>query len=628
MINSKVKLFSLVICLIRTSTAVVNTKISRKLPISNKFIYTNHNLGKINQLQSYKKTSIGNIKLNGITTLRRAATLCIGRIESLNTRGTRRQLGLTSLNYALLPVVSKLNGNCILKLHKNNYWSGISDVLAVNTWNSAYKTQNKFNFILSSVNNFINGANRTLSNHITRRTYNSYKNTEFKKALKSLKNPETREAATGLSEEPNQRKDKQEGTELNGRVMNPLFDKTLSNKGRGQMGGKGKAVMSHFKNRQGLRIRTYASEVDRPKGKVFLVHGIRSHFRGDFTGYNVDWYMEHVGEYKTESAHMTEELERGLMFQRSPPTTNAAENFSTLDGKNVFDVTPRFKYEGSFLEYMNNLGYSVYGLDHQGHGMSESFTERRCYFDKFDDVCYDLIQFISLVKRGNFFDTSQAYDHDQIFKTDENITTSSLYTGNGFSTTMNRCYLMGLSMGGNVVLRTMQLYNKITSKNLVDALVCLAGMINIDYHYKGVIKKCFPCFRFVNRLKPALKVGLASDFTETLSMHMRGQDPLYFRDKLYLKMGLMIYDATKTLEAEFSNYPDTLPTLFIHSKDDMTCDVKGPRHLMDKFFKYSEIVRFHEIDGAAHVISSPLLTTVTGPLVQKFLEDLELGGNL
>ncbi|UVC54120.1 acylglycerol lipase [Theileria orientalis] len=628
MINSKVKLFSLVICLIRTNSAIINSKISRKLPISNKFIYTNQNLDLINQLQSYTKTSIGNVKLNGIKTLGKARTLCVGRVESLNTRGTQRQLGLTSLNYAVLPVFTKLNGNCILKLHKNNYWSGISDVLAVNKWNSACKTQNKFNFILSSVNNFINGANRTLSYHIARRTFSSYKNTEFKRAPELLKNPESKESFTGLSEERNQRKGKEEGTEFNGRVMNPLFDKTHANKAPPQMGGNGKAVMSHFKNRQGLRIRTYASEVDRPKGKVFLVHGIKAHFIGDFTGYNVDWYLANVGEYKTESAHRTEELEKGLVFQSSPPATNAAENFSTIDGKNVFDVTPRFKYEGSFLEYMNNLGYSVYGLDHQGHGMSESFTNRRCYFDKFDDVCYDLIQFISLVKRGKFFDTSQAYDHDQIFKTDENITTSNLYTGNGFSTTMDRCYLMGLSMGGNVVLRTMQLYNKMTSKNLVDALVCLAGMINIDYHYDGIIKKCFPCFRFFNRLKPALRVGLPSDFSETLSMHMRGQDPLYFRDRLYLKMALMIYDATKTLEAEFRNYPDTLPTLFIHSKDDMTCDVKGPRHLMDKFFKHSEIARFHEIDGAAHVISSPLLTTVTGPLVQKFLEDLELGSNL
>ncbi|EAN33905.1 putative lysophospholipase family protein [Theileria parva strain Muguga] len=414
---------------------------------------------------------------------------------------------------------------------------------------------------------------------------------------------------------------------------------------------KGKAVMSYFVNRQGLRIRTYACEVDKPKGKIFLVHGIKSHFLGDFVGYNVDWYLKHLGESKTSHALELEKFERNLVFNRSlhssskvnlpvePNGTQKKEkgdeetsrvhmfNCDNLNGRDLFELTPRYKYEGSFVEYLNNLGYSTYSLDHQSHGLSESATEKRCYFNNFDDICYDLIQFITLVKKGNFFDTNQTFNEEDILNNgpNPNITTSTLYTNKDQN---DMYYLFGLSMGGNVVLRTMQLYNlkykNATNNpkvNLVDALVCFAGMIDIDFQYAS-IKFLFPLLRLVNKFAPKLGVGKLPDFVETLTMFMRSHDPHYYCKKLCLKMAFMIYDATKTLDKSFDQYPRDLPTMFLHCSDDKTCDVKGPRYLMKTHFSNSSLVKFHEIEGGAHVITSPLYTSITGPLVSEFLQSL------
>uniref|UniRef100_A0A3B0MR05 Alpha/beta hydrolase family/Putative lysophospholipase, putative n=1 Tax=Theileria annulata TaxID=5874 RepID=A0A3B0MR05_THEAN len=421
---------------------------------------------------------------------------------------------------------------------------------------------------------------------------------------------------------------------------------------------KGKAVMSYFVNRQGLRIRTYACEVDNPKGKIFLVHGIKSHFFGDYVGYNVDWYFKYLGEYKSNHALELEKFERKLVFnkrdlksctatakvdsgpvdsvedvklktEKSDEESNRVHSFNcdNLDGRDLFELTPRYKYEGSFVEYLNNLGYSTYSLDHQSHGLSESATEKRCYFVNFDDVCYDLIQFITLVKKGNFFEPNQTFNEEDILNNgpNPNITTSSLYKNKNKS---DNYYLFGLSMGGNVVLRTMQLYNlkyknaaNNPKVNLVDALVCFAGMIDIDFQYTSV-KRLFPLFRLINKFAPKLRVGKTSDFLECLTMFMRYHDPTYFSERICLKMALMIYDSTKTLDKAFDQYPMDLPTLFLHSSDDTTCDVKGPRHLMKTYFSQSNLVKFQEIEGGAHVITSPLYTNITGPLVSEFLQSL------
>lgn len=51
-------------------------------------------------------------------------------------------------------------------------------------------------------------------------------------------------------------------------------------------------------------------------------------------------------------------------------------------------------YDGSWLERWNNGGYSVCGIDQQGHGRSESIAHVGCYFNQFDDLIDDMEQFI------------------------------------------------------------------------------------------------------------------------------------------------------------------------------------------------------------------------------------------
>mmetsp|Transcript_28713 Transcript_28713/g.80827 ORF Transcript_28713/g.80827 Transcript_28713/m.80827 type:complete len:332 (-) Transcript_28713:169-1164(-) len=50
-------------------------------------------------------------------------------------------------------------------------------------------------------------------------------------------------------------------------------------------------------------------------------------------------------------------------------------------------------YKGSWVENWNKAGYSVCGIDTQGHGRSEGYCGLRWYFNSFDDLVDDVLQF-------------------------------------------------------------------------------------------------------------------------------------------------------------------------------------------------------------------------------------------
>ena len=89
-----------------------------------------------------------------------------------------------------------------------------------------------------------------------------------------------------------------------------------------------------YRNRQGLLLQTYSwLPAGAPRGVVFLVHG----------------YGEHLG---------------------------------------------RYEHVGRML---NALGLVVYGVDHQGHGMSEG---ERCHIEQFDDFVNDLLDYAEATLAG------------------------------------------------------------------------------------------------------------------------------------------------------------------------------------------------------------------------------------
>lgn len=395
--------------------------------------------------------------------------------------------------------------------------------------------------------------------------------------------------------------------------LHTLYSNTDSRPKMANKLGGGQILMSCFRNRQGLLIRTYAAKVDNSKADVILIHGVRSHFRGDFSAYNFDWHYKHVGESVTNKALEVDAMESNHVFANCTSNTNETFDNHFLHGRNILDITPRFQYEGSFVECLNNMGFSIYGLDLQSHGLSESISQNRCFAKDFDDFAYDVLQFIDIVKRNQFENKEEKWNPN-LFKS------SGKHDGRKY-------YLAGLSMGGNLVVRAVQLFNKHckSEPKLVDGLLCLAGMLNIDYHFSGCLKQlCFPLVRFLAKMRPhwTLILESAGDYAETVGLFMRYHDPLYHSGRLACKMVVLLRDATKTLEKDMSYYPKDLPTLVIHSVDDKTCDVKGARNFVNYYFKDSDNVQLVELDGGAHVISSPLYTPILSPILSKWFDKL------
>ena len=50
-------------------------------------------------------------------------------------------------------------------------------------------------------------------------------------------------------------------------------------------------------------------------------------------------------------------------------------------------------YQGSWIERLNNAGVSVAGFDMQGCGFSEGLRGLRSFFESFEDVIADAVQF-------------------------------------------------------------------------------------------------------------------------------------------------------------------------------------------------------------------------------------------
>lgn len=260
--------------------------------------------------------------------------------------------------------------------------------------------------------------------------------------------------------------------------------------------------MSHFRNKRNMLIRTYKSVVPDAKASVVLIHGNCSHFRAEFTAYNMKWHMEKhaIGTPEVEDI-VTNELMAVYPKNAGSKTTTGETRFPdafTLDGRSFFDISPRFVYEGSFIEKLNLLGFNVYGLDHQSNGLSEGLNGKRNYFTNLEDIVEDVIQFIGIVKRNMFDEAGEKYDKEAI----------------GAESVIGKVYLAGISMGGNIVLRVAQKTSiyKNGNQNFVDGLIAFAPMTDLSSYTDGVGKKIqLSISKAISMAYPSCTLGLAAD---------------------------------------------------------------------------------------------------------------------
>ncbi|SCL89271.1 lysophospholipase, putative [Plasmodium chabaudi adami] len=160
-------------------------------------------------------------------------------------------------------------------------------------------------------------------------------------------------------------------------------------------------------NKHGLLLKTYRWLSKNAAGIILLIHGYRFHIRLTFMRTNLK-------------------------------IPNHNESF-------VVDSNTYYIYKDSWIEKFNQSGYSVYGIDLQGHGESQSWKNVNGDFSRFDDLVDDVIQYMNQI-------------HDEI--SNENQTDGESY--DIVSTKKKRLpmYIIGYSMGANIALRILQLLNK------------------------------------------------------------------------------------------------------------------------------------------------------------------------
>lgn len=119
-------------------------------------------------------------------------------------------------------------------------------------------------------------------------------------------------------------------------------------------------------------------------------------------------------------------------------------------------------YKNSWIEKLNENGFTFIGIDNQSHGLSDGARNQRCFVENFDNFVFDAVKalemFINECKEKN---------------------------------ELKPIIIMGTSMGGCIALRTIETIYKL-NKNWKDNIKCLAlisPMISIENQKRKLINR-------------------------------------------------------------------------------------------------------------------------------------------
>ncbi|SOS77593.1 lysophospholipase, putative [Plasmodium sp. gorilla clade G1] len=362
----------------------------------------------------------------------------------------------------------------------------------------------------------------------------------------------------------------------------------------------GTTSINSFYNRDGLLLRTYSWIVKGAIGIFVLVHGLNSHIRFQFLRHNAD--------------------------------------IVSNDKVIIKDLDDYYIYKDSWIEKLNEKGYSVYGLDLQGHGESEGWENLRTNVKDFDDLVYDFIQYINIINDSvqsenednnsslnmieNCAGDIDVYEHNtkesHLFENVKDVNgvsecdTIQVHSCENSVTKNNKhcpvpIYIMGLSMGGNIVLRALELLEKeIHPKKYMNIKGCisLSGMIMLEklssvnsIKFKGV----YDIMKFVGNHFPKNRLFKRFKF----SKHPYINDLIYYDKLRYQKwitgqFAFQIFKAIENLREDINFIPKNIPLLFVHSKDDSVCSFEGAMEFYNDLDMNNK--EFYPLDIMEHML--------------------------
>ncbi|SOV17164.1 lysophospholipase, putative [Plasmodium sp. gorilla clade G2] len=307
----------------------------------------------------------------------------------------------------------------------------------------------------------------------------------------------------------------------------------------------GTPKLDSFFNKDGLLIRTYSWTVKKALGILVLIHGLNSHFRLEYLKHNAD--------------------------------------IISNDKAVLIDPDEYYIYKDSWIERLNNEGYSVYGIDLQGHGKSDGWQNLRGNVNYFDDLVYDVIQYINKI--------NSSVIKERVDPTEYSYSNYNYYFKNRLPNIVRPpLYIIGLSMGGNIALRALELIGK--SQEVHDNLnikgcISLAGMVSIDENGSRIPFKYkyffVPLSRYVAYFFPTFRPSPKMNFEKFPFIN----DIINFDKNRYdkwitMRFARQILEATWNLQEDMKYIPKEIPLLFIHSKDDCACYYEGAEAFFNK----------------------------------------------
>ncbi|GAB65089.1 PST-A protein [Plasmodium cynomolgi strain B] len=322
----------------------------------------------------------------------------------------------------------------------------------------------------------------------------------------------------------------------------------------------GKPRLDAFFNKDGLLLRSYGWLVRNAIGIIILIHGLGSHARLSFLRHNIEIVSKDKAILK--------------------------------DGNNFY------VYKDSWIEHFNKSGYSVYALDLQGHGLSDGWDNLKANVKKFDDFAFDVLQYIAKIQDSLVYGDNQddATSSDNV---DQKINKKRLPT-----------YIVGMSMGGNIALRTLQLLGKSQSdanKRLnIKGCVSISGMISVElltspgsHTYQlfflplsNIISDFFQNSRLISVL-PFQRYPYINDILKF--------DQIRFKGGITYRFGRELLNAMGNLDMDIGYTPRSIPILFIHSKDDPFCYWRGVVSFYNRLNVRNK--ELHLLENMEHVLT-------------------------
>ncbi|GAW78933.1 lysophospholipase [Plasmodium gonderi] len=457
--------------------------------------------------------------------------------------------------------------------------------------NATSKTTNK------SLNEGTNNAiNETTSKSLNEGTNNAINETTSKSLNEGTNNAANKTTSKSLNEGTNNAANKTTSKSLNegtNNAANKTTSKTTdettikaTKEGTSKDANETSNQRSNLKrgsfvSRDGLELKTYEWVVSNPCGIIILVHALNSHVRFEYLKLNA----------KIESN----------------------EKATLIDADNYY------LYEGSWIERLNKEGYSVYGLDMRGHGESECVLNVKTHVNEFKDLINDVLQYINIVhdslytdeekhsSGGNTASTSNVNkNHNERSNKAENTISTKAKKNNSENNNLP-FYLMGLSMGGNIVLRILELREKTDDENIkklnIKGVVSLAGMISLDDLKKKTEYKYFyiPISKIASTLLPTMRLSPVLKFEKFPYIN-----DLFSFDKnccpkpVTNRFGCELLKAVDALQKDIKFIPEDVHILIIHSVLDSACSYAGVSTFFNKI--KSENKELFTIDDMDHIL--------------------------